>query len=197
MKSVREKRKLEAKTKSKSLTKQKLQPKYEALSIAKYLFSLDPERKYFNDAKMAKTESNLTKTLVGNFRINQILYLLQIFYYVKKHKFLFEGDLYAWDNGFMVYDVYRHFWTLYNGKWFGEQVENIRDKETKDFLNKYFNYFKQYSVKDLEEFCHEDPAWIETWQEEKKEPKVEFSPDTLAFYENFLDNRLQYIEQNQ
>jgi len=95
MKSVREKRKLEAKTKSKSLTKQKLQPKYEALSIAKYLFSLDPERKYFNDAKMAKTESNLTKTLVGNFRINQILYLLQIFYYVKKHKFLFEDDLYA------------------------------------------------------------------------------------------------------
>ena len=191
MKNMREKPKL--KTKSKPLTKQK-QAKYDALTIAKYLFSLDPERKYFSTKKIS-TSTGLSSIILGNFRLNQMLYLLQIFYYVKNHQFLFRDDLYAFDNGFIVYDAYRSFWFLYDNEQFGNGVEDIRDKKIKGFLNKLFSHFKQYSTKELEEFYNEDLAWIETWQEEKKEPKVEFNSEVLNFYETFLDNHLRYIEQ--
>ena len=83
--------------------------RYDALSIAKYLFSLDPERDYFNDKRKISTRGGISQILLGNFRLNQILYLLQIFHYVKYGNFLFKDDLYAFDNGFIVYDAYRNF----------------------------------------------------------------------------------------
>ena len=85
------------------------QARYEALSVAKYLFSLDPDRKYFNDAKKISTGVGFSKVLLGNWRLNQILYLLQVFHYVKYGQFLFKDNLYAFDNGFIVYDAYRNF----------------------------------------------------------------------------------------
>lgn len=170
-------------------------PRYEAISIAKYLFSLDPKRNYFNDKRRISTGTGFSSVLIGNWRLNQILYLLQIFHYVKYGKFLFKDDLYAFDNGFVIYDAYRNFWTLYNGQYFDNGVKDIHDKETKQFIKQYFNYFKNYTIKGLEEWYTTDPAWIEAWLERKKEPKIDFDQKTLTYYQNFLPSHLHYIEQ--
>jgi hypothetical protein len=84
--------------------------KYKALSIARYLFSLDREREYFAFKKMTN-EVTLTTTIAGSFRLNQILYLLQIFYYIEhKHKeLLFSDNVYAWESGMVIYSVHTHF----------------------------------------------------------------------------------------
>lgn len=168
--------------------------KYSALSIAKYLFFLDPQRKYFNDKKKISTGEGFSTILLGNWRLNQILYLLQVFHYVKYGKFLFQDDLYAFDNGFIIYDAYRNFWTLYNDKWFDVEIEDIKEIETKNFLNHYFHYFQQYTNQELQEFYKEDPAWIDSWLENKTEPKIEFSSHNLTYYKTFLPNHIHYIE---
>lgn len=94
--------------KTKTLPKLR-QAHYEAISIAKYLFSLDPKRNYFNDKRKISTGAGFSKVLLGNWRLNQILYLLQVFHYVKYGNFLFRDSLYAFDSGFIVYDAYRNF----------------------------------------------------------------------------------------
>src|SRR3954470_20832040 len=109
-------------------------PKYNALSIAKYLLSLDPGREYFNN-KRTKNKITFNTTTVGRFRIHQILYLLQIFHYFKYSKPLFEDKFYAWENGVVVYKVYTHFWELYNG-FNGQEIKNIEEEETKKFIKK-------------------------------------------------------------
>ena len=83
-------------------------PKYDALTIAKYLLSLDKEKKYFVTKKM-ENKTTLAVAIRGNFRLNQMLYLLQISYYQKYKQLLFEDKLYAWEHGVIVYSVYTHF----------------------------------------------------------------------------------------
>lgn len=68
--------------------------KYDALSIAKYLLSLDEEREYFSN-KRTKNKITFATITIGNFRLNQMLYLIQILYYLKYEKLLFEDKFYA------------------------------------------------------------------------------------------------------
>jgi hypothetical protein len=49
----------------KTLTRPKLAD-YEALSIAKYLFSLDPPRVYFSDKRKISTGTGFSSILLGN-----------------------------------------------------------------------------------------------------------------------------------
>jgi uncharacterized phage-associated protein len=84
------------------------QVEYNALSIAKYLLSLDENREYFITKKM-ENKIVLSTGIRGNFRLNQMLYLLQILYYLEHGRFLFKDNLYAWENGVVVYSVYTHF----------------------------------------------------------------------------------------
>ena len=74
--------------------KQNTKTKYDALSIAKYLLSLDPERGYFSN-KRTKNKINFATITIGNFRLNQTLYFIQILYYLKYEKLLFEDKFYA------------------------------------------------------------------------------------------------------
>jgi len=68
--------------------------KYDALSIAKYLLSLDPKREYFDNKKI-ENKITLAVAIRGNFRLNQMLYLLQMLYYLEHKELLFEDGLYA------------------------------------------------------------------------------------------------------
>jgi uncharacterized phage-associated protein len=132
--------------------------KYNAISIAKYLLSLDKERKYFNNKKMTNGTTMAT-VIRGNFRLNQILYLLQIIYYLENKQPLFEDKLYAWEHGVIVYSVYTHFWSLYLNLNSKEIIENQKIKE---FITKCFEYLKNLPDRVLQEFSYNDPAWSST-----------------------------------
>ena len=82
--------------------------KHNALSIAKYLLSLDEDREYFNNEKM-ENEITFATVIRGNFRLNQMLYLLQMLYYLEHKQLLFKDNLYAWEHGAIVYSIYTRF----------------------------------------------------------------------------------------
>jgi uncharacterized phage-associated protein len=89
------------------------QARYDALSIAQYLMTLDPERKYFVNSRMRINETSISAPKIGNVRLNNLLYLCQIFYYLQHKQLLFNEELLAFEHGPMVYSVYNNFWNLY------------------------------------------------------------------------------------
>ena len=158
-------------------------PKYDALTIAKYLLSLDEEREYFDNKKI-ENEITLAVAIRGNFRLNQMLYLLQVFYYLKHKQKLFKDNLYAWEHGVIVYSVYTHFWSLYHNI-NGKEIEDIKDQETKDFIAECFNRLKNIPDRVLQEFSYNDPARSSTWARSSK-PDIHFTDkENLGFYQHF------------
>ena len=162
-------------------------PKYDALTVAKYLLSLDPNREYFGKEKITN-EITFVITTAGSFRLHQILYLLQIFHYLKYDQFLFKDKLYAWESGVIAYKVYTHFWELYN-KVNGTDIENIEDEKTKEFITKCFNYLRTLPDRTLQEFSYSDPAWSSTWTK-SPEPEINFT-DKKNLYQNYFSHWLQ------
>jgi uncharacterized phage-associated protein len=85
------------------------QTHYDALSIAQYLMTLDPERKYFVNSRMRISETSISAPKIGNVRLNNLLYLCQIFYYLQHKKLLFNEELLAFEHGPIIYSVYNNF----------------------------------------------------------------------------------------
>lgn len=158
---------------------------YEALSIAKYLLSLDPEREYFNN-KRTKNKITSRAITLGNFRLNQILYLLQVFYYLENKEKLFEDNLYAWENGVIVYSVHTHFWSLYFNK-----DGKIEDKTIKKFIENQFKLLKNVPDRKLQELAYYDPAWSTTWTK-SSQPEVNFmDKENMKVYQQFRSRWFQ------
>lgn len=165
--------------------------KYDALSIAKYLFSLDPEREYFVNKKMTN-KTTLATVIKGNFRLNQILYLIQIIYYLEHKKLLFSDNLYAWEHGIVIYSVYTRFPSLYNNI-NGKEVKDIEDKEIKKFIDECFKYLKNIPDSALQEFSYFDPARSSVWAR-SPQPNVHFTDkENLEFYQRFCSRWLQEV----
>jgi len=109
------------------------QNSYEALRIAQYLMSLDSERKYFTNRRMRVSKTSVSAPQEGNIRLNNLLYLLQILYYLKHKKMLFAEPLLAFEQGIIVYPVYSSFTSLYYDTTKTSNI-NILDAKTKKFL---------------------------------------------------------------
>jgi hypothetical protein len=89
--------------------KPSLKVRYEVLSIAQYLMSLDPKRKYFTNSRMKVSETSPSVPKIGNIRLNNLLYLCKIFYYLQYKELLFNDELLAFEHGPIVYSVYNNF----------------------------------------------------------------------------------------
>jgi uncharacterized phage-associated protein len=142
------------------MNKKQISPQYDALSIAKYLLSLDPKREYFITKKM-ENKTTLATAIKGNFRLNQMLYFLQILYYLKYKKTLFDDKICAWENGMIVYSVYTHFPGLYHNL-NNQSIKSIEDKETRKFIDKCFKFLKTIPDRKLQELAYTDPVWSST-----------------------------------
>ena len=165
------------------MTNKKNEIKYGALIIARYLLSLDKDKKYFSNKKMANRS-----IIKGNFRLNQMLYLLQIFYYLEYKSKLFNDNLYALENGVVVYSVYTRFWELYFQK--NGQDANIIRNEDKKIIDKFFEHLKAVPDRVLQEFSYNDPAWSSTWAV-SDQPNIHFtSKKNLETYQRFYSHWL-------
>jgi len=174
--------------------KKNYENKYDALTIAKYLLSLDKDRKYFNDNfndKITKNEITLANTIKGNFRLNQILYLLQISHYQKYKQLLFKDKLYAWDNGVVIYRVYTHFQKLYHN--LDNQKTQDISEETKEFIDRHFDYLKDIPDEDLQEFSYTDPVWHSTWNQ-SLQPEIKLTnKENQEIYQRFCPRWFQEL----
>ena len=169
-----------------------IEGKYEALTIAQYLMSLDPERKYFTNTRMKVSKTSVSAPQIGNVRLNCLLHLCQVFHYLQHKRLLFKDELLAFEQGIIVYSVYSSFTSLYYDTTAATDIKSI-DAKTKKFLREWFNHFHQYSSGELLNIVQEDPAWFSTWQKEP-DPRIEFTNSgQLDFYQkyftDFLDHR--------
>ncbi|CAG8832444.1 6136_t:CDS:1 [Racocetra persica] len=136
------------------MVKKKELVQYDALSIAKYLLSLDKKREYFVTGKMPKI-SGIAIPTIGNFRLNKLLHISQILYCAKEGKYLFTDPLMAFEHGGVVYEIYRQFHFLVKQP--DDKVSHLTPS-IKSFLDKIFHYFYKYRNEELEKFTHSDPA---------------------------------------
>lgn len=108
-----------------------IQVRHDALSIAQYLMTLDPERNYFTNSRMRVSETSVSAPKVGNVRLNNLLYLCQILYYLQHKELLFNDELLAFEHGIIIYNVYNNFGNLYYDA--SSDVNRI-NSSTKKFL---------------------------------------------------------------
>lgn len=141
------------------------QADYSALEVAKYLLSLDPKntwslRKYFTLKLISfGEESDSSQTREGNFRLNKILHMCQIFHCIEYGKPLFKERMEAYENGAIVYKVRLDFMRLWNLS-SSDLIIDI-SRETQNFIRLVYNYFRNNYENDneaLRNFSHQDPA---------------------------------------
>lgn len=126
-----------------------------AIDAARFVISLDPERKYFNYRVF---HLNNREFYEGNARLNKILHLAQNMYIGKTSKKLIDTDFYAYDNGGVILEVQQNYAFLLETMTHSEY--HIDDSDA-IFLHKVFLMLKDSPIKQLIEIDHEDPAWIE------------------------------------
>lgn len=169
--------------------------KFSAIEIAKCLLSFDSSRQYFTKNLVPFRDLG-SIPMKGNFRLNKMLHMCQIFYCLKHKKPLFKEPMTAFEHGAVVHDVYSDFLNLYE---LLDTTTNL-DKETYNFVHSIFKYFYQYKDEDaiLREFSHEDPAW-KLGREQEKSKRGGIMPLTeelISYYSDFFDDTLKEIEGN-
>jgi uncharacterized phage-associated protein len=130
-----------------------------ALSVANYLLSLDKGREYFSTNRVLiidKSDNYRSKPIIGNFRLNKNLQIIQALYYTCYDQPLFWDAIKAYEHGGVVTFIYRNFKDLYRET---NNISSSLNKEQKQFINKVFSYLKDnYSDLELRELAHEDLA---------------------------------------
>src|SRR4051794_13676068 len=86
----------------------KQRPLVSARTVARYLLSLDPKRKYFSQKKFDENNQP-TSFIVGNFRLNKNLQIIQALYYSRYQGPFFSGAMKAYEHGGVVSSVYSNF----------------------------------------------------------------------------------------
>ena len=140
-------------------TKNHPQPTTSALNITSYLLSLDPQREYFANSRVLiidEEDNYKSKPVIGNFRLNKHLQIMQALYYSGYGIPLFRNEIKAFEHGGVVPFVYHSFRELC---WEMNDIPSSLDKQQKDFVKKVFSYLKtNYTDSELRELAHEDLA---------------------------------------
>jgi uncharacterized phage-associated protein len=112
--------------------------------VSRYLLSLDPKREYFSDTKkeiiLSDSRKYYSRPILGNFRLNKLLQIIQALYYSHHKTALFNDKLKAYEHGGIVYFVYKNFRKLRE-----EAADNSKSltKHHKSFINKVYSYLKE------------------------------------------------------
>jgi len=167
------------------------QAHYDALSIAKFLFSLDPQRNYFTLVLMPIKEDWESIPLEGSFRLNKLLHICQMLYCAKYQRPLFHEKMLAFEHGAVVEAVRINYFELY--RHLGKE-KTILEKADQQFIKKVFAYFRHEDNETLETFSHDDPAW-RLGREKKDLHLMPLNSKLISYYKFFLDDIVEEIEQ--
>lgn len=126
---------------------------YTAVEIAKYFLSKDKDKTVFTNNLTTKKNHTFYD---GNARLNKYLHLAQNLHLAKYGTPLFTDTLLAYDNGAVAFNVQKKYMSLKKSN-----LSTDIDSETKMFLDKIYDTFKDASVDELIEISHEDNEWKE------------------------------------
>ncbi len=96
-----------------------------------------------------------------NLKLQKLLYYAQGTSLVTLNKRLFKEDLYKWQYGPVVPEVYHYF------KKFGDQIISLENNvdlsklgnEQREILHDVYDFFGQFSAIRLMHFTHSEPPW--------------------------------------
>jgi uncharacterized phage-associated protein len=165
-----------------------------ALDVSQYLLSLDPQRKYFTSKRMSSEAGwGINPPVEGNFRLNKLLHILQILYYVKYEDFLFSETMIAYRNGAVVEKVSQSFlnelYLLDNYP----RTKNL-DAKRKNFLKMKLECFQEYSNYELQDLSHDDPSW-QLAREKGDDIIMSRASNILDYWKTFYQHVLEEIEE--
>ena len=164
-----------------------------ALDVSQFLLSLDPERKYFTSKPMSFEEGwGNNPPAEGNFRLNKLLHILQILYYVKEGKLLFSDDMIAYPYGAVVESVIKSFSNELVKLKVYPKANNVCPKQ-QEFIKFIDNHFREYTNHELKDFSHDDPSW--QIARTKSDKIMSKEPDILKYWKDFYQHVLEEIEE--
>jgi hypothetical protein len=126
-----------------------------ATQISNYIISLTQDN----------PEENLT-----NLKLQKILYYLQGYYLAIYKEPLFEDEIEAWKYGPVISEVYHSYKVYGNNSIIIPDVDFNFDhinNNQKQFINRVYGYFRQFSAIKLTELTHSEEPWTKTFGKEK------------------------------
>lgn len=123
------------------------------IQVAQYFLSKDPQREVFNKKLINKNGRTFYE---GNARLNKYLHIAQNLHIAKTGHKLFQGDLYAYDNGAVSTAVQENYAVL----WSRFTVPELSG-DTKRFLDQIYMLLINAPLDELIQISHEDPEWEE------------------------------------
>lgn len=118
-----------------------------------------------SDYVISLTQNNPEENLT-NLKLQKILYYLQGYYLAIYNEPIFEDEIEAWKYGPVINGVYHSY------KVYGDNSIIVPDynfnfnylsNTQKQFINKVYSYFRQFSAIKLMELTHSEFPWIKTY----------------------------------
>ena len=149
----------------------------DAVLIAKYFLSKDPDRVLFNNNIVVK---NNKKFYEGNARLNKYLFLSTVVYLAKFEKKLISDNFVAYDNGPVIESVLKEYPKMF----YQNEIVDI-PIDIKEFLDKIYDSLKNASYEELIKITYEDPEWL-------KLSKGTFKAPIMNLEENIDEYKKRY-----
>lgn len=109
-----------------------------------------------------------SNTKSGNLKLNKLLYFAQLISLVKRGKPLFKEELYAFENGVVVEDVRKEYYTNYSE--FIRKAKNdntVFENDELDILKFTKEIFMNISSEELSDLTHEHMSWKDNYEKSK------------------------------
>ncbi len=157
------------------------------IDVAKYFISKDSKKELFN---LDLTHKNNHTFYSGNARLNKFLHLAQNIYIAKHGIPLFDGTLYAYDNGAVSKNVLENYSKLIKTT----HEKPVFDEYTTKYLDLIYDIFKEASLDELIEMSHEDNEWQEKVGHYRLEDEKMDSMSRVKEYEKQYADIVEYID---
>lgn len=144
------------------------QPSYTAIQIAKYFIKIAIDE---------KPSVSLT-----NLKLQKILYYAQGWYIANFNKLLFDDPIEAWEFGPVIPNVYHEYKRYRNRPIVDIPTDNdinVLDVKTKEFLEKVWNVYKNYTGTQLVDFTHMESPWKEGRKIRADKPMYQISIESI------------------
>lgn len=124
--------------------------------------------------------------VISNLKLQKLCYYAQGLYLAINNEPLFENKIEAWQHGPVIPDLYHKYKDCENCLTLDDGVSlDTLSKEIKDFLDRVYAVYGQFSAWKLREMTHNEEPWKSVYNPEKKH--IIITPDSMKkFFKSII-----------